>query len=126
MTVLDEVGIHIFRPVIGGAPRPWYVSRKVGIGVFNGHVRASSDSMKCDERAGLLNAYNGAALAISITVEDLLNSAGVVSSAIYDLRRHAAEKARIQFEFARLAYEVHVREHRCEATYLSQLYCVGS
>jgi hypothetical protein len=82
--------------------------------------------MKCDERARLLSAYNRATLAISIKVEDLLQSAGVVSSAIYDLRRHAAEKARIGLEFARLAYDLHVREHRCEATYLSQIYCVRS
>ena len=71
--------------------------------------------MKCDERARLLGAYNRATMAISITAGDLLHGVAVASRAIYDIRRHAAERARLGFELAGLAYEAHVREHRCEA-----------
>jgi hypothetical protein len=71
--------------------------------------------MECDERVQLLGAYNRATLAISTAVEDLLYGVGAVSSVLYNLRRHAAGKARIGFELARLAYEAHLREHRCEA-----------
>ena len=70
--------------------------------------------MPCEERARLLGVYNRATLAISTTVEDLLHGAGVGSSAIYDMRRHAAEKARVGFELAGLAYELHVDQHHCE------------
>jgi len=70
--------------------------------------------MKCIERARLLGVYNQATLAISTTVEDLLHGVGASSSVMYDIRRHAAEKARIGFEQAGLAYESHVREHHCE------------
>jgi hypothetical protein len=70
--------------------------------------------MPCEERARLLGVYNQATLAISTTVEDLLHGAGAASSLIYDIRRHAAEKARIGFEAAGLAYELHVHEHHCE------------
>jgi hypothetical protein len=72
--------------------------------------------MKCDERARLLGSYNRAALAISTTVDDLLHDVGVVSNVIYDLRRHAARKARIGFELATLAYDAHVSAHRCIAS----------
>ena len=71
--------------------------------------------MKCEERARLLGVYNRATLAISTTVEDLLHGAGAASSLIYEIRRHAAEKARIGFEAAGLAYETHVGAHHCEA-----------
>ena len=71
--------------------------------------------MMCEERARLLSVYNRDTLAISTTVEDLLHGAGAGSSIIYDIRRHAAEKARIGFELAGLAYESHIHEHRCEA-----------
>ena len=71
--------------------------------------------MKCEERARLLGLYNQAALAISTTVEDLLHGVGSGSSVMYDIRRHAAEKARIGFEAADCAYESHVVEHHCEA-----------
>jgi hypothetical protein len=69
--------------------------------------------MKCNERARLLSAKNRAALAVSTTVEELLNGVGIVSCVVYDLRRHAAAEARIGFEFARLPYEAHLREHCC-------------
>ena len=69
--------------------------------------------MLCQERARLLGAYNQATLAISTTIDDLLYGAGAVSSVIYNIRRHAAEKARIGFERASLAYESHVGEHHC-------------
>jgi hypothetical protein len=71
--------------------------------------------MKCEERARLLGVYNQATLAISTTVEDLLYGVGSGSSVMYDIRRHAAEKARVGFERAGLAYEAHVGEHHCEA-----------
>jgi hypothetical protein len=70
--------------------------------------------MNCDERGRLLALHNQAALAIARTIEDLLKSAESASSVVYDLRRHAAGKARVGFESARLAYEAHVREHCCE------------
>lgn len=63
----------------------------------------------------MLGAYNRATLAISITVEDLLQDGGIVSRAMYDIRRHAVERARIGFESAELAYETHIDEHHCEA-----------
>ncbi|HSR06805.1 MAG TPA: hypothetical protein VLM42_06620 [Bryobacteraceae bacterium] len=63
----------------------------------------------------MLGAYNQATLAISTTVEELLHGVGASSSLLYDIRRHAAEKARIGFELAELAYEAHVHEHHCEA-----------
>ena len=69
--------------------------------------------MKCEERARLLGVYNQAALAISTTVDDLLYGAGAVSRVMYDIRRHAAEKARVGFERASFAYESHVGEHHC-------------
>lgn len=62
-----------------------------------------------------MGAYNRATLAISTTVEDLLYGVGASSSVMYDIRRHAAEKARIGFELAGLAYESHVDQHHCEA-----------
>jgi hypothetical protein len=71
--------------------------------------------MKCEERARLLGLYNQATLAISTTVEDLLHGVGAGSSVMYDMRRHAAEKARVGFELAGLAYESHMREHHCGA-----------
>lgn len=71
--------------------------------------------MPCEERARLLGVYNRATLAISTTVEDLLHGVAASSSLLYDIRRHAAEKARIGFESAELAYEAHVHQHRCEA-----------
>ena len=71
--------------------------------------------MKCEERARLLGLYNQATLAISTTVEDLLHGVGTGSSVMYDIRRHATEKARIGFELAGLAYETHVGQHHCEA-----------
>ncbi len=71
--------------------------------------------MMCEERARLLGVFNQATLAISTTVEDLLHGAGACSGVMYDMRRHAAEKARIGFEQANLAYESHVDQHHCEA-----------
>jgi hypothetical protein len=70
--------------------------------------------MKCQERARLLGLYNQATLAISTTVEDLLHGVGAGSSIMYDIIRHAAEKARIEFERAGLAYETHIDQHHCE------------
>ena len=70
--------------------------------------------MMCNERARLLGLYNQATLAVSTTVEELLHGTGAASNLIYDIRRHAAEKARIGFEAAGLAYESHVGEHHCE------------
>jgi hypothetical protein len=69
----------------------------------------------CQERARLLGVYNRATLAISTTVEDLLHGPGASSSVVYDIRRHAAEKARVSFELAGLAYESHIHDHHCEA-----------
>jgi hypothetical protein len=71
--------------------------------------------MKCEERARLLGVYNQATLAISTTVEELLHGIGASSSVLYDIRRHAAEKARIGFELAEFAYESHVGQHHCES-----------
>ncbi|MDP9113556.1 MAG: hypothetical protein M3O20_07735 [Acidobacteriota bacterium] len=71
--------------------------------------------MKCEERARLLGAYNQATLAISTTVEDLLHGSRSASGLMYTIRRHAAEKARVGFEAAGLAYEAHVGKHCCEA-----------
>ena len=62
----------------------------------------------------LLSAYNRATLALSVSVQHLLNGGGVVARPIYNERRRAAEKARTEFEVARLAYETHVRVHHCE------------
>ena len=70
--------------------------------------------MECKEAKELLAAYNRATLALSVSVQHLLNGGGVVPSEVYVLRRRAAEKARIEFESARLAYETHVRVHHCE------------
>jgi hypothetical protein len=71
--------------------------------------------MPCEERARLLGLYNQATLAISTTVEDLLHGVAASSSILYDIRRHAAEKARARFELAELAYEAHIHQHHCEA-----------
>lgn len=68
--------------------------------------------MKCDERTRLLGTYNRATLVLSAALQDLLSSEGV--SAISDIHRFGANKARIEFESARLAFEGHVREHHCE------------
>ena len=75
--------------------------------------------MKCDERTRLLGVFNKATLANSISIENMLNSplhppGGGPSSAIYDMGRHLAEKARTGFEIARLAYDAHVSVHHCE------------
>ena len=70
--------------------------------------------MKCEERVRLLGVYNRATLAISTTVADLLHGVGASSSILYDIRRHATEKARTEFELAELAYETHVHQHHCE------------
>ena len=71
--------------------------------------------MPCEERARLLGVYNQATLAICTTVETLLHGVGASSSLLYDIRRHAAEKARIGFQLAELSYEAHVKQHHCEA-----------
>jgi hypothetical protein len=71
--------------------------------------------MRCEEGTRLLGVYNQATLAISTSVENLLHGVGACSSVLYDIRRHAAEKARIGFELAELAYESHVGQHHCEA-----------
>jgi hypothetical protein len=68
-------------------------------------------NMNCDERGRLLGLYNRAKLAVDRTIEDLLQGAEPVSSVVYEMRRHAAKKARVGFELARLAYESHVSEH---------------
>jgi len=77
-----------------------------------------SGNMKCDERARLLNVFNKATLANSISIENILNSSlhrpGALSSEIYDMRRHRAGEARSGFEIARLAYDAHVSMHHCE------------
>jgi len=70
--------------------------------------------MECEEALQLLAAYNRATLALSVSVQHLLNGGGVVPQQIYDERRRAADKARIEFESSRLAYETHVRVHHCE------------
>ena len=70
----------------------------------------------CNERARLLGLYNQATLAISTTLEDLLHGPRSASSVMYEIRRHATEKARIAFERAGLAYASHVEEHHCEST----------
>lgn len=70
--------------------------------------------MECQEAIQLLAAYNRATLALSVSVQHLLNGGGVVPQPLYDERRRAADKARIEFESARLAYETHVQEHHCE------------
>jgi hypothetical protein len=75
--------------------------------------------MECDERARLLGAQNRATLAISTSINDLLPGVGVISSTIYDIRRHAMARARIEYEAARLAYENHVDEHGCETSNLA-------
>jgi hypothetical protein len=75
--------------------------------------------MECDERARLLGAQNRATLAISTSINDLLPGVGAISSIIYDIRRHAMARARIEFEAARLAYEDHVEEHGCETSNLA-------
>lgn len=69
--------------------------------------------MECDKAKQLLRAYNKEALALSAAVQHLLNGGGLVAREVYVSRRHAAEKARIDFELARLAYEDHIREHHC-------------
>ena len=71
--------------------------------------------MPCEERARLLGLYNQATLAISTTVENLLHGVAASSSILYDIRRHAAEKARTAFELAEFAYEAHVHQHHCDA-----------
>jgi hypothetical protein len=70
--------------------------------------------MNCDER----RRRNQATLANVKTIEDLLQGAETVSSVVYDIRRHAARKARVSFESASLAYEAHVRQHCCEPSSL--------
>lgn len=69
--------------------------------------------MECKEALQLLAAYNTATLALSVSVQHLLNGGGIVPRPIYDEHRRAADKARIEFESARLAYETHVRVHHC-------------
>jgi len=68
----------------------------------------------------LLNVFNKATLANSISIENMLNSflqrPGGLSSAIYNMGRHRAGKARNGFEIARLAYDAHVGMHHCEPT----------
>ena len=71
--------------------------------------------MKCDERTKLLCAYNQAALSISTTIADLLHGPKPTARLIYDIRRHAAEQARIHFELAEQAYEAHIHTHDCVA-----------
>lgn len=70
--------------------------------------------MECNEATQLLAAYNRATLALSVSVQHLLNGGGIVARPIYDKRRRAADKARTEFESARVAYETHVRVHHCE------------
>jgi hypothetical protein len=69
--------------------------------------------MKCDEQIRLLGAYNQATFALTTAVQDLLNGGEVVANTLYALHRRAAEKARVEFEAARLAYETHLQEHHC-------------
>ena len=78
--------------------------------------------MNCDERGRLLGLYNKATLTLARTIEDLLQSTGVGSSGVYDIRRRAAKKARAGFEIARLAYEDYVREPGCETSNLIGTY----
>jgi hypothetical protein len=75
--------------------------------------------MECYERPRLLGDCNRAALALSITVDELLHGVDAGSSIIYDRRRHAAEKARVGFELAQRTYETHVDWHGCEPTRLA-------
>jgi hypothetical protein len=52
-------------------------------------------------------------MASAATVQDLLYGSGGGSCTNYDLRRHATQKARINFETAGIAYEAHLEQHRC-------------
>ena len=70
--------------------------------------------MECDERTRLLEAYNRATLVLSTAVQHLLSGGDVIASAVYDMQRRAADKARHELEAARLAYELHIQEHHCE------------
>lgn len=70
--------------------------------------------MECKEAMQLLSTYNRAALALSVSVQHLLNGGRVVPQSIYYERRRAADKARNEFESSRLAYEGHIQEHHCE------------
>ena len=94
----------------GSARRTWFGS------LGNGLPHAPKSNMYCDERARLLSVFNRETLASSVSMDNLLHEIRPASSVIYDMRRHAAEKARNGFELARLAYEAHVIEHHCETT----------
>jgi hypothetical protein len=77
------------------------------------HVLIRVD-MNCDEERRLLRLHNQAKLAVDRTIEELLQGGGPDFSVVYDIRRHAAKKARGEFELARLAYEAHISDHCCE------------
>jgi hypothetical protein len=87
-------------------------------GKRDGPARAPCGDMECCERARLLGAYNRAALAMSLTVDELPHGVGVRSSTIFGTRRYAAGKARVGLELAGRAYEIHVGGHGCETSNL--------
>src|SRR5580692_4928724 len=84
----------------------------------SGHRRAHPMSMElanmeCGEKIRLARARNRANLTLTSCVQQLLSAEGT-AVAVYASRRHDAQKARLDFESARLAYEAHVTAHRCE------------
>jgi hypothetical protein len=69
--------------------------------------------MNCAEKIRLLSARNRANLVLTSCVQQLLSAEGT-PVAVYTSRRRDAQRARLDFESARLAYEAHVSAHRCE------------
>jgi len=72
----------------------------------------------CDERTRLLNDYSSATLALSASVDELIQKTGTALKAEYNRLKNATDQARIGAEQARLNLERHVAEHRCASQIL--------
>lgn len=70
-------------------------------------------SASCEDRKALLARYSEATRAYAESVRQLTDRTGTTAREDYLQLRVFAEDARVRSEAARIAYENHVREHRC-------------
>ena len=67
----------------------------------------------CGEKKRLLQTYEQLELALGKTLTALNQKAGTVSKNDYEALRLGVELARVEAERARLAFDLHVLEHKC-------------
>ena len=84
--------------------------------ILNGKLNSGESKpgpFVCDERTRLLNEYSSATLALSASVDELIQNTGTGLKAEYMRLNNATDRARIAAEQAHINLEKHVAEHGC-------------